>query len=139
MSRTRALYDRYGYLSTRLRRPKNLLHPAPQKFNTFNTFNTFELFEPSALFAPFVASQGTSFSTTLFLAVLPSCRLAVLPSRLLTSAANGRTLQVRRSLAPNLSSGAHAAVPEGQRGFASGSGPGPTFGRSSPGLAAPGA
>jgi hypothetical protein len=76
MSRTRALYDRYGYLSTRLRRPKNLLHPAPQKFNTFNTF---ELFEPSALFAPFVASQGTSFSTTLFLAVLPSCRLAVSP------------------------------------------------------------
>jgi hypothetical protein len=85
MSRTRALYDRYGYLSTRLRRPKNLLHPAPQKFNTFNTFNTFELFEPSALFAPFVASQGTSFSTTLFLAVSPSRRLAVSPSRRLAS------------------------------------------------------
>ncbi len=29
---------------TRVTRPKNLLLPAPQKFNTFNTFNTFAKF-----------------------------------------------------------------------------------------------
>ena len=44
------------------------------------------------------------------------------PSRLLTSLIHGPTLSVRRSPAPNLLLGAHAAGPERQRGFASGSG-----------------
>jgi hypothetical protein len=74
MSRTRALYDRDEDLSTRVRRLKNLLLPAPQKFNTFNTFNTFKLFKPFEFIMAFVPSLSASWrALTAFTVVDTSC------------------------------------------------------------------
>jgi hypothetical protein len=44
--------DRCRDLSTRMRRPKDLFLPVPQKFITFNIFNTFNPFEQVPTFVP---------------------------------------------------------------------------------------
>jgi len=71
ISRTRALYDRGEDLSTRMRRSKNLLFSAAQKFNIFNTFNTFKLFEHVPTFVPSISAPSRALSP--FVVVDTSC------------------------------------------------------------------